>query len=176
MRLALVAAAWLVAQDAFVPADFEVPLRLEADDFIARKLLESDAEKDYEAVMSSVAHLRGAFGPDSEWPPDDLTLARNREELRWHESEFDARRSFAYTVVTPDESRVLGCVYVNPTRKRGFDAEVYLWVRRSAYERGMDERLFRAVRRWLVRSWPFDDVAYPGRTVDWSVWEELDER
>ena len=36
------------------------------------------------------------------------------------------RRSVAYTVVQPDESRVLGCVYIVPTRKRDYDAEVYL--------------------------------------------------
>src|SRR5207248_5317601 len=50
--------------------------------------------------------------------------------------EFALRRSFAYTVVTPDESQVLGCVYINPSDTH--DARVWMWLRRSAWEDGLD--------------------------------------
>lgn len=48
------------------------------------------------------------------------------------------RRSFAYTVVTPSESQVTGCVYIDPTRKRGYDAVVFLWARQSELAAGLE--------------------------------------
>ena len=35
--------------------------------------------------------------------------------------EFQRRRSFAYIVVTPPESMIAGCVYINPAPERGYD-------------------------------------------------------
>ena len=58
------------------------------------------------------------------------TIKQNLIDLGWHEKEFQNRSSFAYTVVTHDESRVLGCVYFYPTDKADFDVEVFLWVRK----------------------------------------------
>lgn len=49
--------------------------------------------------------------------------------LGWHQKEFQTRRSFAYTVVSLDESMVLGCVYLNPSSKRDYDAVAFLWAR-----------------------------------------------
>jgi hypothetical protein len=48
------------------------------------------------------------------------------------------RTSFAYTVVNPSESLVLGCVYIDPTRKRGYDAVIYLWARQSELAGGLE--------------------------------------
>ena len=119
----------------FVPDEFQVPATLETDQFRLRKLTVNDVVKDYEAVMSSVAHLQAESG--SGWP-EGLTLEGNLVDLGWHQKEFERRRSFAYTVVQQDESLVLGCVYIYPTRKQGYDAEIYLWVRESEYEKGLD--------------------------------------
>jgi hypothetical protein len=62
-----------------------------------------------------------------------------------------------------DESRLLGCVYIDPTKRPGFDAEVFWWVRVSELETGLDEELGAAVRVWLASEWPFARVAFPGR-------------
>ena len=80
-----------------------------------------------------------------------------------HQEEFLNREAFAYTVVSLDESRVLGCVYINPSRRADADAEVAMWVRQSEYDKGLDAVLFREVRDWIDASWPFDAPAYPGR-------------
>ena len=64
----------------------------------------NDVVKDYDAVMTSVDHLRGVFGPHSTWPRPDLTLEQDLIDLGWHQKEFQRRRSFSYTVVAPDES------------------------------------------------------------------------
>ena len=83
----------------------------------------------YEAVMSIVNHLSQVW-PYSNWP-ESLTLEQNLIDLAWHQKEFQRRTSFAYTMVTTDEKKVIGCVYFYPTSKSGYDAEVFMWVRES---------------------------------------------
>lgn len=157
-----------------VPADFEVPERLETERLRLRPLCASDAVKDYDAVMTSAERLKTVFRPGGSWP-DGLTLEQNLKELAWHEIEFQDRRSFAYTVVSLDESRVLGCLYLYPTAKAGHDVEVSLWVRASEAETGLDAHLYETVRRWLAEAWPFANPAYPGREIAWEVWRGLPE-
>jgi len=155
----------------FVDRDFVVPQRLETDEFTLRMLTVNDVVKDFDAVRSSAEHLK-AIWPDSKWP-DGLTLEQNLIDLGWHQKEFQRRRSFAYTVVTPDETKVIGCVYVDPTRKRGYDAEVYLWAREAAIGSAPDAKLYDAVEEWLEDKWPFENVAFPGREIDWNVWNSV---
>ena len=150
-----------------VPIEFAVPPLLETPEFRLRMLTVNDVVKDYDAVMTSAQHLRAVFG--GAWP-EGLTLEQNLVDLGWHQKEFQTRRSFAYTVVSPDESRVLGCVYINPSRKPAYDAEVGLWARASELSSGLEDRLFDAVRHWLEISWPFTRVAYPGRDIPWEIW------
>jgi hypothetical protein len=155
----------------FVPIDFEVPERLESDEFRLRMLTVHDLVKDYEAVMTSVEHLVTIW-PGGKWPRG-LTLEQNLIDLGWHQKEFQTRRSFAYTVVTPSESRVLGCVYIVPTRKSGYDAEVYLWARQSELAGGLETRLDATVKEWVVSAWPFTTVAFPGRDISWDAWRSI---
>ena len=155
----------------FVDDVFSVPGVLETSEFRLRMLSINDVDKDYAAVMSSVEHLQKVW-PGSGWP-DELTIEDNLIDLGWHHREFTNRSSFAYTMVTLDESRVIGCVYVNPTRKRGFDAEVYLWVRQSELESGLDDRLFDTVVEWLDERWEFNQPGFPGRTIAWDEWNAI---
>jgi hypothetical protein len=157
----------------FVPPDFDVPEGLETDRFILRMLTVNDVVKDYDAVMTSVDHLRGVFGPQSNWPSPELTLEQDLIDLGWHQKEFQRSSSFAYTMMNPSESECLGCVYVVPTSKHGYDAAVFLWVRKSAFDKGLDPILFRAVKEWLRSKWPFEIVAYPGREIDWNAWQKI---
>jgi len=155
----------------FVQDSFSVPEILETSEFRLRMLSINDVDKDYAAVMSSVEHLRNVW-PGSGWP-DGLTIEENLIDLGWHHREFTNRTSFAYTMVTLDENEVIGCVYVNPTRKHGFDAVVYLWVRESKLENGLDDRLFATVVDWLDKSWEFESPGFPGRTIAWEEWNSI---
>jgi hypothetical protein len=155
----------------FVPAGFQVPATLETAEFRLRMLSVNDVVKDFDAVVSSTAHLKAVF-PDGRWP-DGLTLEQNLVDLGWHQKEFQMRRSFAYTVVDPAEARVLGCVYINPPSRRGHDAEVTLWARQSELASGLESRLHQAVRQWIVREWPFAAAAFPGRDIGWTQWQAL---
>lgn len=159
--------------DPFVSLDFKIPEKLETEKFRLRMLTVNDVVKDYEAVMTSVNHLKGIFGPKSTWPSKDLTLEQDLIDLGWHQKEFQRRTSFAYTVINLEESRCLGCVYIDPCNKTGYDAEVYLWVRKSEFKNGLDPILFNTVKNWLEEEWPFKKVAYPGREIDWSTWKSL---
>ena len=58
----------------FVPADFNVPDKLENQYFRVRMLTVNDVVKDYDAVMTSLDHLKGVFGPNSNWPSKYLTF------------------------------------------------------------------------------------------------------
>ena len=155
----------------FVPSDFHVPETLTTTEFSIRMLTVNDVVKDYDAVMTSVAHLQTLW-PGDVWP-EGLTLEQDLIDLGWHQKEFQRRRSFAYTVVTPSGSEVTGCVYINPTRKRGYDAEVFLWARQSELAGGLETRLYSAVADWLAKEWPFSKVAFPGRNIAWDDWRAI---
>lgn len=155
---------------AFLPGGFEVPRLLETGAFRIRPITIHDVVKDYEAVMTNREHLWGLFGGAWGWPAEDLTLEQDLIDLGWHQKEFQMRSSFDYAVMSPDESRLLGCVYVDPPEKEGFDAEVCFWVRRDGVEDGLERDLERAVRAWIAEAWPFEKVAYPGRDISWEGW------
>ena len=155
----------------FVSKEFKVPEKLETKEFRLRMLTVNDVVKDYDAVMTSVEHLKTVW-PGGSWP-DGLSFEQDLIDLGWHQKEFQRRTSFAYTVVTPSESTVTGCVYLNPTPKRGYDAVVYLWARQSELAGGLETRLFAAVKEWLAKEWPFKKVAFPGREISWEEWRKI---
>ena len=157
----------------FVPVDFKVPETLENQYFRVRMLTVNDVVKDYDAVMTSLDHLKGVFGPDSKWPSRDLTFEQDLIDLGWHQKEFQRRSSFAYTVVSLDESEVIGCLYIFPTTKGDYDAEITMWVRTSVLDQGLDSILFNTIKEWVAKDWPFKKVAYPGREITWEYWELL---
>jgi len=144
----------------FVPDNFDVPPLLETNQFRLRMLSVDDVEKDYEAVIES-RHLLHSLG--SSWPREGFTLEENLADLERHQQEFLDCEAFAYTVVSLDESRVLGCVYINPAESEAAEAEVLMWVRQSEYDNGLDPILFREVKKWIETAWPFTNVIYPGR-------------
>jgi RimJ/RimL family protein N-acetyltransferase len=145
----------------FVPDDFEIPDLLETDRFRLRMLSVDDVEKDYEAVIESRELLHAVFG--GPWPKPGFTLEENLADLERHQQEFLSRKAFAYTVVSLDEIRVLGCVYINPSKTTASDAVAVMWVRQTEYDKGLDEILFNNVRDWISSVWPFKKVDYPGR-------------
>jgi len=110
----------------FLPSDHPIPAGLEHERFRIRPITVNDVVRDYDAVMTSAEHLRRHF-PLWGWPPEGMTLESDLVDLGWHQREALLRRSFNYAVMSPDESRLLGCVYVDPPEKAGADAEVSWW-------------------------------------------------
>ena len=156
----------------FVPNDFKVPDTMENKHFRIRMLSVNDVVKDYDAVMSSIEHLQEMY-PLSSWPTKELTFEQDLIDLGWHQKEFQMRSSFAYTVVSLDESEVIGCLYINPTTKGDYDTKITMWVRKSVLNNGLDAILFKSVKQWISKDWSFKKVAYPGREISWKQWELL---
>lgn len=155
-----------------VPQDFVVPTTLDTPRFRLRPLGIHDVVRDYLAVMSSLERLQGAFGPNSTWPTADLTIEQNLIDMGWHQKEFQRRSSFTYAVMAPDSAGMeIGCTYLYPATRQGWDVEAYLWIRAGDDADALDQELYEVVQAWLGRDWPFERVAFPGRNLSWSDWE-----
>jgi hypothetical protein len=89
-----------------------IPETLPTDDFLLRPLNELSADLDYEAYMASptIIHLHSA----GRWQVQGYTLEENQRQTAAHWADHQARRSFAFILLSPDETRSLGCVYFNP--------------------------------------------------------------
>ena len=153
----------------FVPKDFVVPESLVIDKYRLQILEPSVAELDYDAVMTSREPLRQIFCKDDEWPAENMSLESNINDLKQHEAEFHSREAFAYTVLSLDKKRCVGCVYFYPCSLSEYDCEVYFWVRAS--EKKLEENLYGSVRGWLKTHWPFEKPVFPGREISWEKWK-----
>jgi hypothetical protein len=147
----------------FLPNDFIVPAVVETQLFRMRSITIHDAFKDYDAVMSSRQHLWQRFGSTWGWPSEDLTLEQNIIDLAWHQKEFQLRSSFDYAVMSLDDTRLLGCVYIDPPHEPDMDADVWYWVRQSELSNGLEELLQQFVPDWLATVWPFSRVMLNGQ-------------
>jgi hypothetical protein len=147
----------------FVPGDFEVPGELVTTEFRLEPLGPQHNAADYEAWTSSMEHIRATPGfPDGRWPRE-MTPEENLGDLRRHAGDFAGRIGFTYTVLDP-AGRVVGCVYIYPTKDRAAGvAEVQSWVRADRAE--LDVPLYTAVSAWLAEAWPFAEVRYAPRAA-----------
>jgi hypothetical protein len=157
----------------FVPDDFLVPQGVEQATFALRPLTTAEVEKDYEAVMSSKESLRQIFSEDDDWPADTMTLEENYRDLQDHQTDFEQRRGFTYTVETPAGDTCIGCVYIYPSPRGDYDARVYYWVRDSAKAQGIEAELGAFLRQWVREAWPFQQLVFPGRDLSWQAWDAL---
>jgi len=158
-----------MSDELFVPDDFAVPGGLIAGEFRLAPLGPQHNEADYAAWMASIDHIRATPGfPDGNWP-HEMSLDDNLRDLERHAQDFAGRRGFTYTVLSTSTGDVIGCVYIYPPRGQspggeGADeqrAAASSWVRADRAE--LDPVLYRAVRAWLERDWPFDSIEYAPR-------------
>lgn len=158
----------------FTDSTEPVPAELRTEEFALRPIVADDTTMDYAAVMETREYLR--LWRQSPWPEDDFTVEANREDLIDLEQRHAAHRAFTYTVLDPDGTECLGCVYVFPTSATflakstvtpvgddewaNVDAVIFFWVRLSQMEMGMDERLLTALRAWFIEEWKLEKTVY----------------
>jgi hypothetical protein len=152
----------------FYPSDAPVPEALQTNEFLLRPLRATDAQLDYDAVISSRAQLLRSSG--GTWPREGFTLEEDVADLERHEREHRERVAFTYTVMNPPETECLGCLYMNPLeRLLGRDAEggaylsdntayVSFWVRSTHLADDLDRRLLTAFIPWFLNEWAFSHV------------------
>ena len=155
-----------------IPADFDAPVLVEAEGFKIVPLGPDLVEMDFAAYMSSIEHLQKTFTRSTSWPHEGITDADAMLDMQTEQARFEARESFAYAVLTPDGTRERGCVYVHPSQLDGYDAQVRMWVTKAEFDAGFDAQLFEWAKGWVESDWPFEKVAYPGRDIPWSSWDE----
>jgi hypothetical protein len=90
-----------------------------------------------------------------------MTLEENLADLRRHAQDFAQRSGFTYTVIEAGSGRVIGCVYIYPSREQTGVTDVRSWVRTDRAD--LDPVLHEAVSAWLTTDWPFTAVAYAAR-------------
>lgn len=159
--------------DAFIIAEFEPPTEIGGWGFKLVPLGPDLVDIDYAAYMSSIEHLQATFSRNGNWPREGITAEEAMQDMLNEQGRFERRESFAYAVLSPEGDRELGCVYIKPSDKPGFDAEVTLWVTQAEYDAGFDATLFEWTKYWVEQSWPFTNVAYPGRDIAWADWDQL---
>ena len=143
----------------FVPPDFDVPVSFHGPGFHLEPLGPVHNERDHEAWMSSIDHIRATPGMGwRDWPAP-MTLEENLADMEMHARHFEERVGFTYSILDGDE--VIGCVYIYPSDKTGVDANVRSWVRESRAE--MDSVVWRSLSRWLAEEWPLEAVDYAPR-------------
>lgn len=165
----------------FVPEDFDVPARVETAGFTVVPLTMDRFAIDYECYTSSVEHIKASYsidegmyvGPGLVWPEGVTIRMALLDAASCEMAFYHLRSQFAFQVLNPAETRQLGCVYLFPTTRRGYDAEARMWVRRDEFERGFDSQLYSWFRDWVATAWPFRNVAWPGREITWSDWLSL---
>ncbi|WP_062460730.1 hypothetical protein [Demequina soli] len=149
----------------WLPEGFEHPLRVSlTSDAHARPISPDDLAIDMPAVMGSQAMLWAKYGAAWGWPPADMSAEADRADLARHAEETVRHESFNYAILAADESRLWGCLYIDPAEP-GPDleapaADVSWWVGVNAPV-GLDDAVRAFVPAWLDRSWPFATVRYP---------------
>jgi hypothetical protein len=147
---------------AFVPEEFDVPRELVTAGFRLEPLGPQHNASDHDAWTSSIEHIRATPGfPIGRWPVPGMTLEENLADLRRHAEDFARRSGFTYTVLETGSDRVIGCVYIYPSRDQPGVTDVRSWVRADRAE--LDPVLHDAVAAWLAEDWPFTAVAYAPR-------------
>jgi hypothetical protein len=152
----------------FVPVDFAVPEGLTAEEFRLEPLGPGHNAADYAAWTASIGHIQATPGFAGRGWPHEMSLAENLSDLERHAQDFAERRGFTYTVLGTGTGHVIGCVYIYPPRgesqggaSAGEHAAVSSWVRADRAE--LDPVLYRTVRAWLERDWPFRSIEYAPR-------------
>jgi hypothetical protein len=145
-----------------VPVDFEVPTGAVSTLFVLEPLRPDHNTSDLEAWSSSIDHIRATPGfVGRPWPDRPFTLEENLADLVRHAEDFAKRTGFTYTVLDPGSAEVVGCVYLYPSRRAGYDVDVRSWVREDRAH--LDKALYEFVCEWLAVAWPFSGPDYAGR-------------
>jgi hypothetical protein len=144
--------------------EFNPPTRWSTPEFVLEPLSPEHNELDFAAAQSSREHLQRTLQWGG-WPSADATLDDNRSDLEGHLDEFNNRIAYAYTVLSPDRSACLGCVYINPVGKKGQPeharrARVAFWVIESQLANNLDTKLVAAVLNMLAHAYPIDQAEF----------------
>ena len=155
--------AYATAKTKFVPDDFMAPPPPTIGDYTWNVLEPEILKQDFAALMHTVGRTK----------PMTITSDEDYGELKRHRWEFQHATSFAYGILAVDGSEEVACVYVNPSKKQGYDATVHFLMTERGAKENLQPLIEAKVREWIKTSWPFSKVAFPGLDVSVSDWNAL---
>lgn len=121
-----------------------------------RPIRGEDVQVDYPAVMGSRLRLWAKYGDAWGWPPATMTYQQDLEDLERHELEMQTGESFNYAVLDGEESRLVGCVYLDPPGDReDVDVVVSWWVVDDCLGSELERYLAGFVPDWVEEVWGF---------------------
>jgi hypothetical protein len=154
---------------AWLPDDFQHPQRVEVGaDHHLRPIRVSDVDLDMEAVLGSQQRLFSIYGPNWNWPPATMTREQDIEDLQHHVDEMQTNESFNYALFDRDETRLLGCVYIDQPDGPDNGGVVSWWVVDDLVGTPLERALDETVPRWLAEEWPLRDVRF-------GIWSDPEE-
>jgi hypothetical protein len=154
-----------------VPNSFQPPRSYAGRNFRLVPLGPDVAQLDFNAYMGSIDHIRSSMGGN--WPRPDLTMADQAKDMAGEKAQWDGRKSFPYAVLTPDGAKELGCFYIRPSNKEGYDAVATMWVTKDQFDKGFETELLTDMKAWLNNAWPLKKVAWPGHDIPMAEWRAL---
>lgn len=155
--------AYATGQTKFVPDTFLLPPAPLLEGYKWNILEPQILEQDYAAL----ATLGGRTGPQKS------TIGEDYGEVKRHRWEFQHQTAFAYGILTADGTEEVACVYINPSKKQGYDASVRLVVTEHGAKLDLLPVLQAKVKDWVKSSWPFTKVAFPGIDIPMQEWNAL---
>ncbi len=119
------------------------------------------------------------FLVDAGRKPESIDKGEDYGELKRHQWEFQNMSAFAYGILTPDEQSEVACVYVQPSKKAGYDVQIRVWISQPGKNPAFDKQLDASVREWVKAKWPFGEqkVAFPGLSdMPMDKWNALPDK
>lgn len=155
--------AYATGKTKFVADNFMAPPVPEFPGYTWNILEPEILKQDYTALTQ----VAGRSGPMK------ISSDEDYGELKRHRWEFQHLTSFAYGILTDDGTEEVACVYVNPSKKEGYDAQVHFLMTEAGEKAHLQPMLEEKVREWIKTSWPFAKVAYPGIDISMAEWNKL---
>ena len=152
-----------------LPKRFRVPKACRTPRFLLLPATPGQAVVEFVAILREREQLHQLFRPNDTWPSANFSLSQHEGDLEWQQSEFLAKRSFAYGLWSPDrEPHFWGGVYLYPSVLPEVEVELFFW--KVAEAPLTDAELEAGLRDWLAQVWRWHHPRLPGRDTPWSEW------
>jgi hypothetical protein len=104
-----------------------------------------------------------------------MTAEQDRADLQRHADEMERNESFNYAVLDAAETRLVGCVYIDPPERDGADADISWWVIDDLVGTAAEARFGEFVPARIHSDWPFANPRFVGIDLSWEEWLGLPE-
>lgn len=144
-----------------MPADWQHPPRVVlSTGHHLRPVRASDVDLHLRAVLGSQERLWTLYGALWGWPPADLTVELDRDDLARQEDETARGVSYGYALFDAGETELLGRLTIQPARTRGGADDVSWWVVDWLVGGPIEAALNAFVPAWVAAEWPLTRPRY----------------